>query len=216
MSSLKNDCSLFSRLYIASQTRHGDLDAFFQHENQACPPSLSQMGGLRTGTKSELMPCLVKLVPVKEDLSTPRVQVNILDDAGIINLLCPRTAKTFQGYATDVFVPYVTSQLQHLDRLDIVWDLLILILILIHDDLYMVDSLKVDTRSKRGKGVRRRVELPTAVPEKWQEFLRIVDKKTELFPFLASNVADVDTNKHRITTQGTGVLCFSRQDVSAL
>ena len=71
MSSLKNDCSLFSRLYIASQTRHGDLDAFFQHENQACPPSLSQMGGLRTGTKSELMPCLVKLVPVKEDLSTP-------------------------------------------------------------------------------------------------------------------------------------------------
>ena len=118
MSSLKNDCSLFSRLYIASQIRHGDLDEFFQHENQACPPSLSQMGVLRTGTKSDLMTCLENLVPVKEDLSTPRVQVNILDGACIINMLRPRTAKTFQCYATDVFVPYVTSQLQHVDRLE--------------------------------------------------------------------------------------------------
>ncbi|XP_028297126.1 schwannomin-interacting protein 1-like isoform X3 [Gouania willdenowi] len=29
------------------------------------------MGGLRTGTKSDLMPCLESLVPVKEDLCTP-------------------------------------------------------------------------------------------------------------------------------------------------
>ncbi|KAJ8048753.1 hypothetical protein HOLleu_01190 [Holothuria leucospilota] len=142
MSPLKNNCSLFSRLHIASQICHGDLDDFFQHENQACLPSLSQIGGLRTGTKSDLMPCLENLVPVKEDLSTSRIQVNILDGAGIINMLRPGTAKTVQGYATDVFVPYVTSQLQHVDRLDIVWD------------LYMTNSLKADTRSKRGKGVR--------------------------------------------------------------
>jgi hypothetical protein len=31
----KNDSSLFSRLYIACQTRDGDLDSFFQHENQS-------------------------------------------------------------------------------------------------------------------------------------------------------------------------------------
>ena len=51
ISSLKNDCSLFSRLYVASQIRHGGLDKFFQHENQAYPPSLSKMGKLRTGNK---------------------------------------------------------------------------------------------------------------------------------------------------------------------
>ena len=72
MSSLKNDCSLFSRLHIVSQIRNGDLDEFFQHENQARPPSLSQMGGLRPGTKSDLMPCLENLTPVKDDLSTHR------------------------------------------------------------------------------------------------------------------------------------------------
>ncbi|KAJ8037920.1 hypothetical protein HOLleu_18862 [Holothuria leucospilota] len=109
------------------------------------------MGCLRTVTKSDLMPCLENLASVKEDLSTLRVQVNILDGAGIINMLQPGTAKTFQGYATGVFVPYVKSQLQHADRQDIFWD------------LYMADSLKADTRSKRKKEVRRRVEPSSAV-----------------------------------------------------
>ena len=62
-------------------------------------------------------------------------------------MLRPGTAKTFQSYANDVFVSFVTSQLQYVDRLDIVWD---------H---YMADILKTETRSKRGKGVRKRVEL---------------------------------------------------------
>jgi len=89
-----------------------------------------------------------------------------------------------------IFMPYVISQLQHADRLDtgLVWY------------LYMADSLKADTRNKRGKGVRRRVEPSSAVPPNWQEFLHI-DNKTELFSFLASNVADIDTNKNLITTQ---------------
>jgi hypothetical protein len=43
LSTLKNNCSLFSKLYIASKIRNGGLDEFFQHENQACPPALSQM-----------------------------------------------------------------------------------------------------------------------------------------------------------------------------
>ena len=38
ITSLKSDCTLFSRLYIATQTRHGDLDNFFKHENHAYPP----------------------------------------------------------------------------------------------------------------------------------------------------------------------------------
>jgi len=62
------------------------------------------------------MPCLENLVPVKEDLSTPRVQVTILDGAGIINMLRPGTAKTFQGYATDVFARQEDC-MGHLDHL---------------------------------------------------------------------------------------------------
>ena len=35
IASLKSDCALFSRLYVACQTRDEDLDKFFTHENQA-------------------------------------------------------------------------------------------------------------------------------------------------------------------------------------
>ena len=48
---LKSDCALFSRLYIASQTREGDIGEFFKHENQKYPPALSSSGKLKQGKK---------------------------------------------------------------------------------------------------------------------------------------------------------------------
>ena len=137
-SSLKNDCFLFSRLYIASQIRSGDLNQFFQHENQAYRPALSQMGKLRTGTKSDLVGCLEDLVPTQDLSPTPIVQVILLDGAAIVNMLRPGFAKTFSDYATQVFLPYTTSQLEHVNRLDVVWD------------EYIADSLKAETRIRRG------------------------------------------------------------------
>ena len=119
-------------------------------------------------------------------------------------MLQPGTAKTFKAYASDVFVPYILSHLQHVERLDIA------------KDRYIADSLKSQMRSKRGKGIRRRVEPRSAVPGNWQEFLRIDDNKTELFFFLASNVAEIETNKHLITTQGNGVLSSNQEDVFTL
>ena len=47
---------------------------------------------------------------------------NILDGAAIVNKLRPGAAKTFQDYAVDVFLPYITPLLQHVTRLDIIWD----------------------------------------------------------------------------------------------
>ncbi len=78
--SLKNDCSLFSSLYISCQRRDGDLDDFFKHENQACPPSLSSMGKLRLGTKSDIVSCLENLIDIDE-VSNPKVDAVILDGA---------------------------------------------------------------------------------------------------------------------------------------
>ena len=50
--------------------------------------------------------------------------------------------------------------------------------------MYVPESLKADTRSKREKGVRRYVEPLNIIPGNWQEFLHISDNKTELFSFL--------------------------------
>ena len=51
VASLKTNCTLFSRLYIACQARQNNLDSFFEHENQACPPSISDMGPLLQRSK---------------------------------------------------------------------------------------------------------------------------------------------------------------------
>ena len=112
---LKSDCSLFSRMYIASQICNGDLDEFFKHENQSHPPSLSQLGRLRIGTKSDLLRCLDDAAVVNENLLYPTVQMSILDGAAIVK---PGTAKTFDDYAKGVYIPYITSQLQNVVRLD--------------------------------------------------------------------------------------------------
>ena len=41
VASLKQDCQLYSNLYVACQNREGDLEEFFGYENHAYPPSLS-------------------------------------------------------------------------------------------------------------------------------------------------------------------------------
>ena len=113
---------------------------------------------------------------VKED--PPVIDVVILDGAAIVNMLKPVGAQTFQEYSTLVFLPYIRSQLRNTTRVDIVWD------------VYLEDSLKSDTREKRGKGIRRRVAAANKIPGNWQEFLRLADNKTELFRFLAHQVGN--------------------------
>ena len=141
VTSLKSDVSLFSKLYISCQSRDGNLEEFFHHENQACPPSISQLGKLRMGTKSDLMKCLEKCVEPTNDV--PHTDVVILDGAVIVNFLKPLAAKTFDDYALKDFLPYITNHLQNAARVDIVWD------------NYIQNSLKSQTRDNRGKGKRR-------------------------------------------------------------
>ena len=204
--SLKSDCSLFSRLYIASQVRSGDLDEFFKHENQAYPPALSQMGVIRSGNKSDLLNCLEDIAPLNESNSnaTLNVSCTVLDGAAIVNMLRPGTAKTFQDYAADVILPYINTQLQYVTGLDIVWD------------RYVEESLKTHARSKRGVGLRRRVEPSSTIPSNWQSFLRVDDNKTELFSFLASSAAHIVTSKQLISTHHGDVISKNYADVSSL
>ena len=52
---LKNDVSLFSRLYIANQLREGDMIICFSHENLLYPPSISDQGILISSKKSDII-----------------------------------------------------------------------------------------------------------------------------------------------------------------
>jgi hypothetical protein len=204
LQAMKSDCNLFSRLYLACQARDGDVDQFFCHENNLCPPSLSLGGKLRLGTKADLMPCLETDVVAPAD--SPVVDAKFLDEAAIVQMLNPGTAKTFQEYADQVFVPHVSTQLANTRRIDIVWD------------VYQSDSLKSTTRNKRGKGIRRRVVPAAAMPKNWKDFLRVDENKTELFSFLSGQIilAEIE-DKEVYATEGQHVLCsFDRPDMSDL
>ena len=60
VAALKDDCALFSRLYIACQSREGNLQEFFKHENHPWPSSLTPASTLREGQKSDLVKCMEK------------------------------------------------------------------------------------------------------------------------------------------------------------
>ena len=103
LSSLKSDRNIFSRLYVASQFRDGNLGEFFSHDNQPCPPSLSDRGKLILGTKSDIVRCLEDAIEEHDDI-TPSVEVVVLDGHAIVLMLKPAAARTFREYAQDVFV----------------------------------------------------------------------------------------------------------------
>ena len=199
---MKNIVGLFSRLFIACQTRNGDLDTFFPHENQATPPSLLENGSLKLPKKkSEILQCLEFDKDVTE---SPDVDAKIIDGAAIINMLRPSRGKTFQDYANNTFIPFIAHLLKNVKRLDLVWD------------RYFDDSLKICTRDKRGTGVRRKVSGNGVLPNNWQTFLRCSENKSELFPFLSKLLVSQVQEKLVVATDDENVVSNRDIDMSSL
>ena len=173
---LQNNVVLFGQLYIAMQSRESDLDEFFAHEIQSFPPSLSDFGNLHLpGTKSDLLHCLEQ----PDQPEPPSAYCcKVFDGAVIIHCLPVIGTSIFDGYANEVFIPYLEKQLKTAKRLDLVWD------------TYIPDSLKESTREKRGTGVRRKVSGQTKLPGNWMDFLRDPINKKEMFAFLTSKVKE--------------------------
>ncbi|KAL8621651.1 hypothetical protein ACOMHN_024622 [Nucella lapillus] len=87
-------------------------------------------------------------------------------------MLKPAASKTFEEYAQQIVIPYMSTKLQTVSHLD------------------LADLLKGSTRAKRGQGVRRRVMAAAAIPGNWQNFLRVDSNKTELFRFLSAGLME--------------------------
>ena len=98
----------------------------------------------------------------------------ILDGAFVAQMLFPRTLNTFQDYSNSVFLPYIFGQLQSVRRLDIVWD------------VYLADSLKAGTKSKRDQGQRRKVLPLSPLPSRWKSFLKNDENRSDPFCFLSN------------------------------
>ncbi|CAG2208108.1 unnamed protein product [Mytilus edulis] len=161
----REDCSLFSRLFISCQSRQCDLEEFFSHENQKFPPSLSQSGKINIGVKSQLM----EILEAKGDLprEEPQTDMVVVDGAAMVNSRPPRGTYTFDEYAKDVILPYIIHLTSKHARVDVIYD------------IYIENSLKAQTRKARGAGSRRKVVGTSKTPKAWSSFLRVDENKTE-------------------------------------
>ena len=184
---LNTDCHLFSKLFISCQSRECDLKEFFRHENQSHPAALSDGGKLHTCQKSHLTSILQNLVTTPE--TEPDADTIIIDGAALVHSLPPRNSKTFEEYAMFDVLPTIQAYSTKYNRTDIVFD------------VYHQSSLKAETRSKRGRGVRRRVTKEGKIPSNWRNFLRENDNKVELFNFLADKIAHMSSQNVVIVTK---------------
>ena len=117
----------------------------------------------------------------------------LIDGSALVNMLKPSAnCKTFSDYANLIYLPYIKKQLLSTQRVDVIWD------------RYIEHSLKVQTRSKRRAGIRRRVEPDVKLPGNWADFLRVESNKSELFHYLAEETFYLNPEgKVLLSTQDT-------------
>ena len=205
---LKSESALFASqyfasLYVACQTRNGDLNNFFSLENFQFSPSLPAYGQLRPGKKSDLIEYLEKKLQTSNH-NTPET-VRIMDSAALAHFLRPEGCKTFGDYAANVFIPYISNAQSQALRVYIVWD------------QYFDNSLKAHTREKRTTGPiqRRRVGVSSPAPKNWQQFLGLANNKISLFAFLNKELMEnTPADQPLIVTDGANVLCSPPRDTS--
>ena len=168
---LKDNCHLFSKLFISCQSRECDLKEFFRHETQKFPAALSDGGKLHSCQKSQLATILESLVTIPRHRTSGGCHHHWW--------FRPRSSKTFEDYAVNDVLSTIQACSTKYKRTNSVFD------------AYLTSSLKFETRSKRGRGVRRRVTSKGKLLTNWRNFLRDNDNKTALFNYLADTIGQI-------------------------
>eukprot|EP00794_Sanderia_malayensis_P004062 gene4062-4614_t len=123
LTTMKQDCQLFSRLYVVCQSRESDLSEFFAHENHVYPPALSMYGKLRQTAKSNCLKIFDEYIIVQTERPSDITAV-LLDGAAIVHMVSPLSSRNFQDYADNEMASFFKTILANRDlrRLDLVFD----------------------------------------------------------------------------------------------
>lgn len=204
----KKNSVLITQLFLSLQSRpDADMSEFFRFENQREPPSLSDRGMLRSGTKSHILKCLG--APTSASAGARHVTVQVLDMAAVVHMVCPSRSATFRDYVPMHLIPFLNSQLTtSVERVDAVWD------------TYPEKSLKLQTQLRRGSGPRTQIGQNgnTPIPKRdWQKYLTNTENKREFFAFCSQKLAETKLDDILIvTTQSESVLSNIECDLSGL
>ena len=96
---------MFSSLYVAYQSREGDLHQFFSHENHAYPRALSVYGEFRdSDDKSDIFKEFDKYI--EPSTSLPQSTAEVVDGSAAVQAVIPRESKNFEQYCRKDFAGY--------------------------------------------------------------------------------------------------------------
>ncbi|KAL8607832.1 hypothetical protein ACOMHN_005387 [Nucella lapillus] len=184
---------------------------FFKHENRREPPSLTQDGKLRMGTKSVVVTCLPSMPDPGRSIEAKEATVRVFDMAAIVHMIKPQCAHLFGEYSAMQLMPFLEGQMTiNTLRIDLIWD------------TYSETSLKSQTREKRSQQAGRRTRVAAQIPipkgAQWATFLEDAENKDELFRFVSEDLHNMAANKdyHLITTKDDCVLTNMEIDTSTL
>ena len=155
----KSDCALFLRLYIAGQTRDGDLDIFFQTW-EPCIPSVI-ICEWKTSVWDKVWPFWAFRKALQNMWRDSigwhhhtwcccRYQYAENHWCEEIPIICDTCVATVHQIAA-----------AHVYRIDTIWD------------VYLENSLKSTTRETRGRGIRQLVAPSNTILGNWQRVLEI-------------------------------------------
>ena len=103
----------------------------------------------------------------------PNLQMKVIDGTAFVNIYLPRTSKTFGEYKV------VYSFSERVDSMDFIFD------------RYLENSIKMQFREGRGKGMRISVRRETPLCGDFKTFMRDSDNKTEMFLMIANSISQI-------------------------
>ena len=163
ISTLKENVKFSSQLYVANQRRYCGMGNFFSYEKTSVPPSLGKDGKVLSEDKADLLDSLYNRCNTQD--TKPTVDGIVVQFPVPVNMYRPAGQRTFKGYFEERLKPFLHEKLVHVNRLDEVWD------------IYLVSSLKMTTRQKRGDVARKKVQVPQSCQEDGIHFCEIVKAK---------------------------------------
>ena len=76
---------------------------------------MSKGGQIRHSAKSDLLHCLETVIPDSTTKTPSEVDANVVDAAGVVQMLNHSTSRTFRKYAETLLMPFVSNELKKTD-----------------------------------------------------------------------------------------------------
>ena len=110
-----------------------------------------------------------------------------------------RSLSTFEEYSPEMILPYITSQLETVSRVDIVWE---------------KQPETIYHRTHSGNTQRQRVFEGALMPANWEAFLRSNVNKYELFRYLSDCIHVCETGRKVIISTNDETIVSTQNDMS--